>query len=191
MNSSYDMNIYIYWVQVQLRELGYYSGDLTGLFDSTTNNAVKSFMRAQGLSYSNAVDQSVVNAISEAIGSRRKPVKYGGYYHSMDFLLDSKGNMDIIWSNINHDKYGSNPNTPYYYDSAKFVQYCLTKLGYDPNGIDGMFGSGTDGAVQRFESSNGFTRKADRHVYVTFGELRKMLELCNSRGINVSGWRSY
>ena len=186
-NDSYDMNIYIYWVQVQLRALGYYNGDLTGLFDRETNNAVKSLMQNRGVSYSNRIDQTVVNAIAEAIGNRRVAVKYGGFYHGLDYLTGSPtGNMKIIWSNVNHDRYGPNPNTPYVTGGAFVVQTCLAWLGYYSKGIDGMFGSGTDESVQRFEAANGFTQKGWRQVYVTYGEVRKMLEMCDARGYDVS-----
>ena len=66
------------------------------------------------------------------------------------------------------------------------VQQCLTWLGYYSKGIDGMFGSGTDESVQRFEAANGFTQKGYRQVYVTYGEVRKMMELCHARGYYVS-----
>ena len=189
-NSTYDMNIYVYWVQVQLKQLGYYNGDLSGLFDRTTNSSISSFMSSQNKSYSSTINQNVIDTIDSAIGAKRIVVKYGGFYRAMDYLFanpeQGAGNMSIIWSNINRDKYGSNPNTPYVIGGAFWVQYCLTHLDYNPNGIDGKFGEGTDRAVQRFESDNGFSRKADGHVYVTYGEARRMIEMCYSRGIDIS-----
>lgn len=193
-NSSYDMNINIYWVQTQLKTLGYYYGDLTGLFDYNTDNAVRQFMKSIGYSYSSKIDQEVVNLIFVQMGCRPSQVLYGGYYHYMDYLITDRsqtGHMNIIWSNINHDIYGSDPNTPFKHSESGWVQYALKELGYYKSKIDLMFGEGTDAAVQSFEKSNGFTVKQDRHVYVTYGEARKMLERCYYANVSMSGFSNY
>ena len=39
-------------------------------------------------------------------------------------------------------------------EDVKELQRALYKLGYDPRGIDGIFGPGTQGAVQRFQKDN-------------------------------------
>ena len=92
--------------------------------------------------------------------------------------------MKIIRSNVNHDRYG--PNPPYVTGGAYVVQTCLSWLGYYSKGIDGMFESGTDESVQRFEAANGFTQKACRQVCVTYGEVRKMPGMCDAAGYDVS-----
>ena len=178
-NSSYDMNIDIYWVQVQLKELGYYHNDLSGLFDSQTNNAIQSFMKSQGMQYSNTITQEVINTIYDIIGSRRIPVMCGGYYHALD-------GMSIIWSNLNEERYGIRQKyEAHKFEGAKAVQTCLKALGYYNSTIDKMFGEGTDRAVQQFERDNGFTQKSKGHVFVSYGEARKMLELYVARGYKV------
>lgn len=40
----------VYWVQMRLTELGYYSGSVTGTYRSGTQKAVKAYQRAMGLS---------------------------------------------------------------------------------------------------------------------------------------------
>lgn len=184
--SDYDMNINIYWVQAQLQYQGYYCGDLTGLFDRETNRAVRCFLEANGYSYRNVISQEVVDNICRIIGEDRVPVMYGGFYHYLDVLLNGEkqtGHMNIIWSNINHDRYGPDPNTPYVHPESGWVQYALDRLGFNPNGVDQKFGEGTDGAVQRFEAAAGFRVKERRRIYVTYGEARAMLEMCYYGGI--------
>ncbi|NLI20149.1 MAG: peptidoglycan-binding protein [Clostridiales bacterium] len=54
----------------------------------------------------------------------------------------------------------TNPNTLQYGDSGDRVtelQTALTKLGYDPNGVDGRFGAGTQKAVIAFQKANKLT----------------------------------
>ena len=38
---------------------------------------------------------------------------------------------------------------------TKLLQEKLVSLGYNTNGVDGIFGSGTDNAVRLFQKSNG------------------------------------
>lgn len=40
---------------------------------------------------------------------------------------------------------------------TKLIQCMLYCRGYNPNGIDGIFGSGTERAVKSFQSNNGLT----------------------------------
>jgi hypothetical protein len=42
-------------------------------------------------------------------------------------------------------------------DSVKQVQTALSRLGFDPNGLDGKYGPGTFKAVQEFQKANGLT----------------------------------
>ena len=42
-------------------------------------------------------------------------------------------------------------------DKVKDVQLALSRLGHDPNGIDGKYGPGTFKAVQEFQKANGLT----------------------------------
>ena len=42
-------------------------------------------------------------------------------------------------------------------DSVKQVQTALSRLGFDPNGLDGKYGAGTFKAVQDFQKANGLT----------------------------------
>ena len=189
-DAAYDMNIYIYWVQAQLKALGYYQGDLSGLFDANTDQAVAAFMNGGSLAYHGEIDQEVVDAIAQAIGTDRVPVLYGGFYRFMDVLLGGNvatGNMDIIWSNLNREKYGPTPNTPYIRPGAAWVQYALEVLGYDPRGIDGKFGAGTEEALRRYDRNHGFSAKRENYIFVTYGEARDLVEQCYQHNKRMEG----
>jgi len=53
----------VYWLQSKLKELGYYSGHIGGVYLDGTVKAVKAFQKAHGLSQSGQVDQRTYNAI--------------------------------------------------------------------------------------------------------------------------------
>ena len=40
---------------------------------------------------------------------------------------------------------------------TKLLQEKLTKLGYNTNGVDGIFGNGTYNAVKQFQKNNGLS----------------------------------
>ncbi len=192
---SYDMNIHIYWIQSQLWELGYYRGELSGLFDNATNNAIQKFMSDNGYIYTNRIDQTVVNVIFVKVGENRKEVLYGGYYHYLDCLMKDHlqtEDMDIIWSAQFCDEEGYiidfyDEDTPRSeLNRVHWIQFALKKLGYSFTDPDEMFGKGTDAAVQWFESRNNFIIKPADHIYVTYGEARRMLEQCYKNGVSLS-----
>lgn len=169
-------NVYVLWVQYQLKATGqYYIGDNwdeTGNLGDHTMEEIAKFMKANGYSNHNGrVDQTVINTLASYLGSRRVPVYVGGYYDKMNTIMSggSAGSMKSINANSSSTK-------------VKWVQTCLKKLGYYTSSIDGKFGSGTTSALHRFQADYGYVQRD----YVSLGVARRMLEACYSRGYSLN-----
>lgn len=169
-------NVYILWVQYQLKATGkYYQGDNwdeTGNLGDHTMEEIARFMNANGyISHSGRVDQTVINTLADYLGSRRVPVYVGGYYDKMNTIMSggSAGSMASINASSSSTK-------------VKWVQTCLKKLGYYTSSIDGKFGSGTTNALNRFQADYGYVQRD----YVSLGVARRMLEVCYSKGYSLN-----
>lgn len=53
----------VYWLQMKLKEMGYYTGTVTGQFREGTEKAVKAFQRANGLSVSGRADKATLQCL--------------------------------------------------------------------------------------------------------------------------------
>lgn len=167
-----DMNVYVLWVQYQLKATGqYYQGDNwdeTGNLGNTTMKEIAKFMKANGYSNHNGrVDQTVINTLANYLGSRRVPVYAGGFYEKMNTIMmgGSAGSMQRIDANSGSTK-------------IKWVQACLKKLGYYNSSIDGRFGSVTIRALKSFQTDYGYVQRD----YVSLGVARTLLEACYYSG---------
>ena len=173
-----DMNMVIYWVQVQMKATGrWYQGDnwdCTGRLGDHTVSEIRSFMRSRGYgSHSGRVDQNVIDELVRALGGSPVPVYVGGIYNAMSSIMwgGSAGSMDLIVSNLRD-------NIPHVTVGARWVQTCLKRLGYYNSSIDGMYGEGTERAVKAFQRDYGW----EQRDYVTLGVARAMLEAYYARG---------
>ncbi len=173
-----QMNLIVLWVQTQLKATGvYYQGeewDVTGYLGAQTVTEIKSFMRARGYGgHGGQIDQTVIDQLAAYLGDRVVPVYAGGYYDRMSVIMigGSAGGMERIVSNLRD-------MVPRVTVGARWVQCCLSKLGYYNGVIDGKYGEGTETAVKLFQSNFGFQMRD----YVTLGVARAMLEECRYRG---------
>lgn len=177
-----QMNMVVYWVQVQLKATGiWYQGeswDCTGNLGDHTMSEIASFMRSRGYrGHSGVVDQSVVNELASYLGNRLVPVYVGGFYDAMNSIMvgGSSGSMYQITSNLRdmvaRDTIG-----------ARWVQVVLKRMGYYNSTIDGKYGEGTDLAVKAFQRDHGFQERD----YVSLGVARAMLEQYYGRGFSVN-----
>ena len=182
-NRSYgqdEMNMDIYWVQVQMKATGrWYQGeswDCTGRLGDHTMSEIRSFMSSRGYrSHSGRVDQNVIDELSAYLGGSVQPVYVGGIYNAMNSIMygGSAGGMNVIWSNLID-------MVPHVTAGARWVQVCLFTLGYYTSSIEGMYGEGTDRAVKAFQRAYGW----EQRNYVTLGVARAMLEAYCQAGCN-------
>ncbi len=177
-----QMNMVVYWVQVQLKATGiWYQGeswDCTGNLGDHTMSEIASFMRSRGYrGHSGVVDQNVVDELASYLGYRLEPVYVGGFYDAMNAIMvgGSSGSMYQITSNLRdmvaRESIG-----------ARWVQVVLKRLGYYTSTIDGKYGEGTDRAVRAFQRDYGFQERD----YITLGVARAMLEQYYYQGYSLS-----
>lgn len=61
-----DVGVDVSHTQVMLRDLGYFKGDITGVFDGLTNSAVKRLQKAEGLKLDGVVGGETLTALVQA-----------------------------------------------------------------------------------------------------------------------------
>lgn len=125
-------------VQTRLKELGYYTIRVDGIYGSGTQGAVRAFQRNNGLPVTGVVNTDTYNAMmaSNAVG-------VGGSV-SGDYVELSRGNRGV---------------------AVVRLQTRLQYLGYYTISVDGIYGSGTQTAVRRFQSRNGISANGVATVY--------------------------
>ena len=129
----------IYTLQQRLKDLGYYTIKVDGIFGSGTQRAVRDFQRVNGLTVTGKADSATQTLL---YSSAAKPASYyGGDYKTL--TRSSKYQSKVV---------------P--------LQRRLKELGYYTGSIDGYFGSKTYRAVRNFQSRNGIsvTGKADPYT---------------------------
>lgn len=167
-----DMNMDVYWVQVQMKATGcWYQGetwDCTGNLGDHTMREISSFMRSRGyFGHTGYVDQNVINELADYLGDNIQPVCVGGFYNAMDAIMTggSAGSMKQIVSNL-RDMVSLETI------GARWVQICLKYLGYYGSVVDGKYGESTELAVKEFQRVYGF----EERDYVSLGVARAMIE---------------
>lgn len=167
-----DMNMAVFWVQVQMKASGqWYQGeqwDCTGNLGDHTMREIASFMKCRGYPrHSGYVDQDVVNELADYLGYCVQPVFVGGFYEAMSAIMSggSGGSMQPIVSNLRD-------MVPRETVGARWVQVCLKHLGYYNSVIDGKYGESTEQAVKAFQHAYGF----EERDYVSLGVARAMIE---------------
>ena len=121
----------IYTLQQRLKDLGYYTIRVDGIFGSGTQRAVREFQMTNGLAVTGKAD----NATQQLLySSAAKPAGwYGG------------------------SNYGTLSRSSRYQAAVVPLQRRLKDLGYYSGSIDGYFGSQTQRAVRNFQSRNGIS----------------------------------
>lgn len=137
-------------LQQSLLALGYDPNGLDSKFGRGTENAVKQFQAANGLE------------VDGKAGNLTLSLLYDGNSVAANGSAGTTGDSGNTSSNTGSVSGGSvtatNPNTLKFGDSGSRVtdlQKALSQLGYNPNGIDGKFGAGTQKAVVKFQKDNG------------------------------------
>lgn len=107
-------------IQTALKQQGYYTGSVDGIYGSGTQAAVRKFQAAKGLTVDGVCGTNTLNALG--IGSSATVLRKG-----------STGS------------------------GVRQVQQRLKNWGYYTGSVDGIYGSGTESAVRRFQTKNGLT----------------------------------
>lgn len=121
----------IYTLQQRLKDLGYYTIRVDGIFGSGTQRAVRWFQSVNGLAVTGKAD----NATQQLLYSSQAKAASGYSPDSYDTLSRS-------------NRYNAN---------VVPLQRRLKALGYLSGSVDGYFGSNTYRAVRSFQSRNGLT----------------------------------
>jgi len=123
----------VIYLQQSLAKLGYIPGTIDGIFGVNTEAAVKMFQSGNGLVVDGIVGNNTWAAIDKALSNPSTPPTPPTPPPTTHPLV----------------KMGSTG------DAVKYLQQSLTKVGYNPGPIDGIFGSKTEAAVKAFQSANG------------------------------------
>ena len=133
-------------VQTRLKELGYYAEEITGIYNKTTQSAVKAFQKKNGLK-ADGICGSDTQAVLLGVGAlsataTATPEPTAAPTAAPTFQVPS--------ATVRKGSTGEN---------AKLVQQRLKDLGYLKGKVDGDFGTSSVTALKSFQTKNGL--KAD------------------------------
>ena len=118
-------------MQQKLKNWGYYSGSVDGIFGSGTESAVRLFQRTNGLTADGIVGSATAAALGMTLAGGTSS---GGGSASSGVLKRGSSGADV-----------------------RTLQQKLKNWGYYSGSVDGIFGSGTESAVKLFQRTNGLT----------------------------------
>lgn len=127
-------------LQTRLQELGYYDGEISGTFNSTTRTALKAFQKKMGISQDGIATSDVqtilysASAINSSYTVTPTPVVTATVAPPSDTVRYGDTGSDV-----------------------KKVQTQLKNLGYYDGTVDGKYGNATKKAVIAFQESNNLT----------------------------------
>lgn len=131
-------------VQQQLKQLGYYTGSITGTYDNATLTAVKSFQKKNSLSADGAcgakTQEALFSADAVSSGATARPAA------TPQPTPSPVPTYQVPTAQVQRGSTG---------DNAKLVQQRLKELGYYTGRVDGKFGSGSVNALKAFQMKNG------------------------------------
>lgn len=133
-------------VQQQLKVLGYYTGSVTGTYDTTTINAVKAFQKKNGLTADGAC-----GALTQATLFSSSALAADATPSPTPTATPTPSPVPTYQVPSQTVKRGSKGA------SATLVQQRLKELGYYTGSVDGNFGSGSVSALKAFQQKNGLT----------------------------------
>lgn len=115
-------------LQAKLKEAGYYSYNVDGIYGQITQKAVQDFQKAKGLSVTGKADATTVSALSNTSASSKSSGS------TSDLSVGMRGS------------------------AVTDLQTKLKAKGYYTYTVDGIFGQITKTAVQNFQKANGLSQ---------------------------------
>ena len=129
-------------VQTRLKELGYYTGEVTGTYDKATQKAVKSFQKKHDIKADGVcgaeTQRVLLGASALSTGATATPAPSALPTPAPTFLLPG--------STVREGSKG---------DDARMVQQRLKDLGYLTGKVDGKFGDESVKALKAFQTKHG------------------------------------
>jgi len=140
-------------LQVRLTVLGYFTGTISGMYDTNTENAVKLFQKSIGLSVTGTATQEVQDALFSTGTS--DGVELILLRTQIDNALESR--LTVQYVDLKHGDKG---------DEVIRLQERLAELGYFTGRITGKYDASTEKAMKQFQKKNGLasTGKATKMV---------------------------
>lgn len=123
-------------LQRRLKELGYYSNSIDGVYGTVTVRAVKAFQAKNGLTEDGAAGEATLKKLNASTAKKASD------------KAESKPEESTDDGTLREGSTGS---------AVKTLQEKLKKLGYYSGSIDGVYGSGTIKAVRAFQERNKLT----------------------------------
>ena len=129
-------------VQIVLKELGFYSGEYTGVYDKATRSAVTAFQKKNGMKGDGVCDLKTQNLLFSGTGMTKSqtatPKPTATPSPVPTFTIPS--------GTVNSKSTGQD---------ARLVQKRLKELGYYKGAVDGKFGTGSVKALKAFQTAHG------------------------------------
>lgn len=146
----------VHEVQLSLKRLGFYNGEIDGLSGPMTDHAVRAYERAAGLpERGEATHGLLAHMLLNGESVRRDAGRSGGLSGDLGASdTEQTGSVPVpprpvpaSWSPAGDEAPGR--------DTVRAVQQALADLGYGPVTIDGLMGAETSKAIRRFELDRG------------------------------------
>ena len=147
-------------IQTRLKELGFYTGDVTGTYDTATRAAVTAFQKKNGLKADGTAGADTQKAVyaAGALGADSTPTPKPTAEPTATPAPTPAPTYKIPSGTVKSGSEG---------DDARTVQRRLKDLGYYKGKTDGIFGKGSVDALTRFQKANGLLAdgKAGKTTY--------------------------
>ena len=140
---SGDKGVIVRTIQAKLAELGYYTGTISGTYDSASITAVKAFQKKNGLT------------VDGVCGEATQALLFGDGLSSSATATPKPTATPTPLPELEKPKTTVRSGSKG--DDAKLVQQRLIDLGYLEGTADGQFGSKSVAALKAFQQKNGLT----------------------------------
>ncbi|MBU9721405.1 MULTISPECIES: peptidoglycan-binding protein [Bacillaceae] len=148
-------------VQTYLKELGYYVGDLDGIYGAKTKEAVKHYQRENGLSIDGVVGTDMVSHLigtKHIVSDTTQPDHFNEIYQpeqlSHSVYISQQSSLEKSKKDKEKRSYFQKGDK---HNNIKVLQDKLQKAGYYHGPKDGIYGYGTEQAVILLQQDQGLS----------------------------------